>query len=380
MVRNLKSPIRLVVVCALLLTALWAQVYNLSLGKRTLYSLPNSSLALTEAIPLRVGLRSARYLRAVGGVTFESTAAPAIPLSRLDLKYDRAKPDGQRFWVMVNDRPSIAPIYDWQLLPIARFADSEHTACFSLFTPKEEVSTNPELAALAERNPGGRIIRFHPAFKNTLVGLRLMQLDMLIISDDSVLLPQAGANGYVLGRGESTPNIDAGKAAFERVNQVIEGATEKGQKPFDSYVIHDQESTPRIRFTAGPSASFLVLSGDPAFHTFVYPEDEGGAVQPTRWFSRWLAENRSTVRAINPAVWDTSINVLRYAAFFRYCKKQFPAQWQNFLSDISRVAPEPQVYTPDFIDDPDVGERLRQLEKLREMFEDRRRNRPRIPE
>jgi hypothetical protein len=43
------------------------------------------------------------------------------------------------------------------------------------------------------------------------------------------------------------------------------------------------------------------------------------------------------LRAINPSVWDAGLNVLRYAAFFRYLKKEHPRQWQNFMRQIRAV-------------------------------------------
>ena len=53
------------------------------------------------------------------------------------------------------------------------------------------------------------------------------------------------------------------------------------------------------------------------------------------------------LRVINPAVWDAAVNVMRYAAFFRYCKQKNPTQWRVFMAQIKKApALQPPVITP----------------------------------
>jgi hypothetical protein len=37
---------------------------------------------------------------------------------------------------------------------------------------------------------------------------------------------------------------------------------------------------------------------------------------------------------------------MRYAAFFRYVKKQNPAGWNAFLAQLNSVTPQPSITTP----------------------------------
>jgi hypothetical protein len=328
---------------------------ELTLGRSTLLPIQRSSLALTEATPLRVGLRSARYARAIGGVTFESTASASWKRSpqQLELQYLPSNPDGQRFWVVIDGRRVLAPIYDWQLLPIARFADSKYTSCFTLLGDPKEV--NDEAVAEDIRNRGGRVVKFHPALKNTLLGLRLFQLDILLISDDAPDLPRRRGE-YLLGRGESAPDVDANQDAASALQDVLD---QFGTDPFSSYIINDQSAKVRI----STNGELLVLSGDPAYHTFHVSAGEKDPPLANRALNRWLAENRTRVRAINPAVWDSGINTVRYAAFFRYCKANYPESWRTFLAQIGTAEPTPKVQTPDVYFDPNMEElaRLRSL-------------------
>jgi hypothetical protein len=52
------------------------------------------------------------------------------------------------------------------------------------------------------------------------------------------------------------------------------------------------------------------------------------------------------VRSINPTVWDAGVTVIRYAAFFRYCRQADPAGWQEFANSVRRDAVLPAVSTP----------------------------------
>ena len=78
---------------------------------------------------------------------------------------------------------------DWQLIPIAKYADdNEYNACVSLFGPKPTLSKYD--------------IIYHKAFKNTLLGLRLFQMDILLKDLDSFWdIPQLGGQ-VILGTGE----------------------------------------------------------------------------------------------------------------------------------------------------------------------------------
>jgi hypothetical protein len=111
---------------------------------------------------------------------------------------------------------------------------------------------------------------------------------------------------------------------------------------FESYLIHDGDG---VTFSAAQDGS-LVLTGQPRFHTFAF---ERSGVTPRETLNTWLAQNRRTLKAINPAVWNAGTTTMRYAAFFRYCKKTDSAMWAGFLKSLDGVIPHPTVKTPDVV-------------------------------
>jgi hypothetical protein len=69
-------------------------------------------------------------------------------------------------------------------------------------------------------------------------------------------------------------------------------------------------------------------------------------------FSRDLSSVPELFEASNPAVWNATVSTMRYAAFFRYLKQRFPTEWARFLTQIRDVDPEPRVFTPTVLYDP----------------------------
>src|SRR4051812_39202841 len=95
---------------------------SLAYGNKTLIPFQSYRIALTENTPLRLGLRSGRYVTRIGGVTFESEALPAsgLDISSFGISYNPSNWDGQRFSVSINGERVIAPEYDWQLIPVVQ--------------------------------------------------------------------------------------------------------------------------------------------------------------------------------------------------------------------------------------------------------------------
>jgi hypothetical protein len=313
-----------------------------SLGARRLLVVPTARATLAERLPLRIALRTPSYLLAVGGVVFEAKAelAPGFRTRQLDIHYDHSQPDGRRLGVTIDGGKLVAPIYDWQLVPIARFADSEHTAAFSLFGRPEDLGD--EKAASDVGGNGGVILKYHEAFKDTLVGLRLFQLDILIGFEDATDLP--GYRGYyMLGRGETVPDHAANVLAFSNLDAVCLSFAPSGRNSaFHSYVIHDAKS----KVTISSRGAYLHLTGQPRYHTFHFGRSRSDPPLPNWRLNRWLSRNIPAVRNINPAVWDTATNVMRYAAFFRYAKAANEQGWRSFIARLEATQPRPAVDTP----------------------------------
>jgi hypothetical protein len=323
--------------------------------------------------------------------------------------------------VTINGRTVVAPIYDWQLIPIAKFADSPYFSCFTMFGQSFE-----PLGPFEDRP-----FNYHPDFENTLMGLRLFQLDSLILTKDSTDLVKDGET-YILGAGESAPDLSANQRGWEEFERFQE--KDDVLWDFHSYVIGDYRrditfnvNDGKLSITGEPYVYFWTLDDD-SYNEFengeaierarrsigravrgnkvwlvnqilIEAQKRDGFIGETRvlqdvlspesedllsadpqsrgtrlrqmspaslldllvelrafnslpWtkelrqLSEVVSRESAMLRAINPAVWDAGVNLVRYAAFFRYCKKKSPAQWQQFMREI-RAAPAPQrVMTP----------------------------------
>jgi hypothetical protein len=71
-------------------------------------------------------------------------------------------------------------------------------------------------------------------------------------------------------------------------------------------------------------------------------------------YSERLSSRPEIIRGINPTVWDATTNLMRYAAFFRYCKEHFPEAWEKFVRQIEGVKVSPSVVTPTVVYYPET--------------------------
>lgn len=256
---SMKKLISLQVAVALLLSLIVASAapfQEWNLGRYQLLTTPPATQ------PGRV-LQAARgrgrgftfgFLRRVGGMSFEGVAQPDAALvgKELTLSYNSKRPDGQRLVISVGKANYFTDIADWMLIPIAKYAESDFTALVSL-TDRE--------ARLA-----GHKIVYHPALKDTLLGLRLFQGDALLIDpQDLRQFPKRGRED-VLGEGESLPNeTDSARAASE-IESFMQQAKEVNSQ---SWIITDEGVD--IRFSTGRSN--FILTGD--FYHYFWRVDPG---------------------------------------------------------------------------------------------------------
>ena len=176
----------------------------------------------------------------------------AQPVSKLEFFYSPTSPDGQRFALKVNGKTVKTSIYDWQLIPIARFADSDSFSCITLFGRLANLERYKQVI-----QNGGRVLNYHPAFVDTLLGLRLFQLDTLIINPWSTDLPKFNGT-YLLGRGETVPNITENEVAYLEFS----ARTSEVRRSTRSYVISDHGR--HVMFTT--ESGTLKLTGEPGYY------------------------------------------------------------------------------------------------------------------
>jgi hypothetical protein len=350
---------------------------------------------------LQASLQSYAFLSSVGGVAFGTEAAGANGMKAVLLNYDRGAADGKRLMVTLEQgstrRAFVAPIYDWQLVPIARFAATDQHACFTLFGKLTDAGEQEERLARGER-----ILGYHPAFQDTLLGWRLMQSDILIIRPDACDLPSESGR-YLLGAGEQRflagglrLDIAAGNTAYLRLQQILERVPQR----FTSYVICDYGQT--VTFDVQRNSRELSLSGQPYWYCWRRKIDEPQAlqqvqaraneranellraeyqrdlnqdaaqfnqkwteayqqqrfsklfdeivsanlIQPLPELSKTISATIPKLNGINPLVYDSLLTTMRYAALFRHVKQQDPVGFTRFVESLQAVKLVPDVETP----------------------------------
>ncbi len=288
------------------------------------------------------------FFREVGGVAFSAVAQGRNGLAVSNLSYDASLPDGKRLRVTLQasdgeSRTVSADLYDWELVPIARYADSPFHACFTLFgTPEDE----------AQRRRAKRIMGYHPVLEDTLVGLRLMQADLLILTEEAADLPKEGGE-YILGKGESYPETRLNETRFRQVEEWRRAQSED----WASYVISDIGQEVEFYERDGR----LVVVGDPIWYTWKNPPEYEQVVQeemrrlsinqielalgmvdeqkaeslhdnikrktrdmpivPLERHSRELTRQIQRADGVNPTVFATLSKTMRYSALFRHAKQ-----------------------------------------------------------
>lgn len=163
--------------CLAISCSLYCQVENFYLGGYELKTAKKKSVALLE----KVVIGSAASHAKIGGISFEQVAVPGFNLSSdsIVINYLPLNVDGSRLNISFHGGKDLvaANILDWQLIPIAKYADSQTNAVFTL---------------IGDQGPFGETsrIQYHPAFANTILGLRMLQADLLFASDAGDFLSQ----------------------------------------------------------------------------------------------------------------------------------------------------------------------------------------------
>ena len=151
---------------------------------------------------------SFEYVTRVGGVAFDAIAKPKdLEIEEFEIFYSPVKEDGSRLRIGINGIVYSPLIYDWQLVPIASFSDSMYSGAFTLFG---ELGDKEKTNLIVEN--GGRVLNYAPPFEDTLIGLRLFQLDVLLVDKQLAKGVPTYKGKYVLGAGESQPNIEKRKS------------------------------------------------------------------------------------------------------------------------------------------------------------------------
>jgi hypothetical protein len=229
---------------------------ELKLGPYSFANAPAKQLEIRTS--LVNGLRSHQFISNVGGVAFEGVAAPrgGQQFDEVQFSYDVGKPDGERLAVTFRrgraERRLSAAAYDWQLFPIARFANSPSHACA---TSQGKLADERQYNQHVRR--GNWVLNYHPAFEGTLLGLRLLQADFITVIPEACDLPKENGR-YLLGNGESSPNAEANRREWDAFRRAVAAIKED----YTAFVVCDYESP--VKFDATKDDR-LALFGDPVW-------------------------------------------------------------------------------------------------------------------
>lgn len=343
----------------------------------------------------------------VGGILLGSVAEPEDNLAVSDVWYDAALSDGRRLGIKItmsggDVKTFHLRLFDWQLVPLAHLALDDSEALVTLFGELEDQAETKTV-----RGQGHLIANVHPVLQNTLLGLRLIQADMLLLSNQrgiagSSRLPikdvvcdlprEKGV--YILDGGETPPSLKANKDNYVHVEKIRDDLFQKIGRG-RAYVIQDDPMG--VHFSVSDKA--FSLSGKPIWTYWRYRADSpdfldqlsqdlpsrvlyriqqeqpAPAIRRTRaieiYNELWnealngeeatslelmpeeeslaLSEAINLAEGANPTVYKALLNTMRYRAFFRYLGQQVPDQYAQFVQSLPPVGHFRSVLTPGII-------------------------------
>ena len=270
------------------------------------------------------------FIGKVGGVSFAVTAKSADGSKLLGLEFDaRVRyPTLYASMALATGEEVRAEVAApaWQWIPIARFAASDHNACFTLYG--ELLGAGPAIPDY--------VLNYHPAFENTLLGLRLFQADILLLGPIDATAELPSRNGaYLLGEGESPPDVEKNR---ERLLKVWD-ALAMGPH-WQTYVIGDIGQSVEFRVDKDRK---VVLSGTPWWSFFELAGDGSFQAQPN--LSRRVSESIREHDGINPSVYESLRNTMLLSAFFRQLDDKALRKFVDTLPELRDQPRTPTTYS-----------------------------------
>ena len=284
-----------------------------------------------------------------GGVHFQATAVPAGRWEAVSLLYTGdTVPDGQRLLIRFRDYGFVpSDLYDWQLVPIARYADSDYLACVTLLDPpanNKESSFRSWVGKYNEELPKEKKFHyfqanFHSSLADTLIGFNTFLVDAMFINPPGVI------NGFAAVVPPDVPGYNAG-ARFSGINPeqdlfIRKVSRERGES---SYVYNDYGTEITYDLRDGR----IVFDGYPSyqFHRQIIANNQVKEVVLLDDLNKYVKANREMVNSLNPVIFKTAEQTSRWAALFRAIKVKNPAVWKAFIEQIASVPVKPEQRTP----------------------------------
>lgn len=362
-----------VVFCSVMIMAMSLSMIaqrSMSLGDLK-FVLPSAGMrmaARTFGIRMATTGITSDMFRTIGGVAFIQTAVPSFEIDALELSCDIADNSAS---VAINDTVYELPLEVWQLQSIVNFADASGNAAVTLYGGKE------------------CRIKYHEAFIDNLMGLRLLQVDLSL--SKQLLETEVGMFPAIHGEYILSPNernvyengiyknemlsaymsytedvIDAMEAygfldAKSFLDAVKEMSYEELSGVYYSMVVISELMMYEMPVTDvysyiytdyGQPINFssvgqnIVFEGSPYYLFAHWANDDSDAVIGEEWTSI-CKQMSDIIFLINPIVYDSAIKCCQWSAFFRYVKENYPDEWRSFKADVRRLKYDaPEVVTP----------------------------------
>lgn len=318
--------------------------------------------------------------RTIGGVAFIQTAVPTFEIDALELSCDVA---GNSASVAINDTVYELPLEVWQLQSIVNFADASGNAAVTLYGDEESP------------------IKYHEAFVDNLMGLRLLQVDLMlskhIMNSEMGLFP-AIYGDYIFSPKEHKKYND-GVYTMQDVKVVYDHFVDIGR--INSYIMTHEEFWMSVHYSVRrksyekisrvffesyvfPKLSILLPKYEPSLNkdtvdaqpnTYIYTDyaqpinfnsigqnivfdgapyylfansSNDGSEAKIDYMWTFVCKSMSDwIFLINPIVYDSAIKCCQWSAFFRYVKANYPDEWRSFKADVQRLKYDaPEVVTP----------------------------------
>ena len=275
----------------------------------------------------------------VGGVLFQAVAIPETGVEGMpvSIEYRADQPDGQRLSVTIGNTTVTADLYDWQLIPTARFAATEYTAGVSLLgRPK----TQAEMLLYLEYPGDFMLAEFHPNLINTLTGMNLFFIDAMLVDGNINRMRQVtdSLSGVIPGYNDISVNETESAAGSAHIRRLLR----EHMGRWDTYIYTDYGTD--IRY--GITDSKLTFTGFPSYLFMLVGDEDTQTVTINDTLNARIRQDIQRVRAINPVIYRAAEQTSQWAALFRMVKEQYPQAWESFTSQIGGVEPEVRIETP----------------------------------
>ncbi|MDR0506129.1 MAG: hypothetical protein LBH32_04860 [Dysgonamonadaceae bacterium] len=191
-------------------------------------------------------------------IHYSSFQAIAFPVANLNGENISLSYENEQFTVTIGRRNLTPDLPLWQLIPIVQFANSPYQ---SAYTP------------LGEVKKGEPRYKYHFAFLDNLLGLRLFQADLLNIPDVLWDIPRNEKGEYIMAESEMyyAPHKN------QNISAIIYNTLDLQEKQFIRYILTDRN----IDMLFGIEGNDLKFYGDP-YYCFLQTEIDTMAVNRLR--------------------------------------------------------------------------------------------------